>query len=93
MLNLEWMKWTPATAIFFISIAGMLAVMLVWELRSPSMVRKGFLPLRTTRGDRFFISLLCAAFITIAWLAITDLPPMGALVLSITTMLFIARWG
>lgn len=41
--------------------------MTVWEIKSPTLMRKGFLPLATTRGDRLFIGLLCAAYINLAF--------------------------
>jgi predicted small integral membrane protein len=31
------------------------------------VLRKGFLPMATTRGDRLFIGLLLAAYINLAW--------------------------
>ena len=45
----------------------MLVGMTVWEIRSPTVERKGFLPIATTRGDRLFIGLLSAAYINLAW--------------------------
>ena len=51
----EWMAWTLPVAVFFTCIVLMLAGMTVWELRSPTVQRKGFLPMATTRGDRLFI--------------------------------------
>ena len=65
-----WMAWTRPVAIFFVCIAVLLAGMTVWELKSPTMERKGFLPLRTTRGDRLFIGLLTAAYINLAFIGI-----------------------
>jgi predicted small integral membrane protein len=41
--------------------------MTVWEIRSPTEPRKGFLPMETTRGDRLFIGLLCAAYVHLAF--------------------------
>ena len=66
-----WMYWTPEVAMFFACIAMMLAGMTVWELRSPTLERKGFLPIPTTRGDRLFIGLLAAAYVNLAWIAIS----------------------
>ena len=54
----EWMAWTMPVAVFFISIVLMLLTMTVWEIKSPTVLRKGFLPIETTRGDRLFIGLL-----------------------------------
>ena len=62
------MAWTTPTAVFFSSIALARCVMTLIELRWPTTQRRGFLPLATTRGDRFFISLLSAAFIHLLFL-------------------------
>ena len=62
-----WMVWTTPVAIFFTCIVLMLIGMTVWEIKSPTVERKGFLPMRTTRGDRLFIGLLGAAYINLAF--------------------------
>ena len=60
----DWMAWTLPVAVFFSCIVLMLAGMTVWELKSPTVLRKGFLPIATTRGDRMFIGRRrCAAAI------------------------------
>ncbi|MDP4301783.1 DUF2160 domain-containing protein [Leptothrix discophora] len=64
----DWMAWTLPVAVFFICIALMLVGMTVWEIRSPTTLRKGFLPIATTRGDRLFIGLLSAAYINLAFI-------------------------
>jgi predicted small integral membrane protein len=64
----EWMAWTVPVAIFFVCIVAMLAGMTVWELKSPTVLRKGFLPIATTRGDRLFIGLLFAAYLNLLFL-------------------------
>ncbi|GAA0782223.1 DUF2160 domain-containing protein [Castellaniella ginsengisoli] len=68
----DWMVWTTPTAVFFICIVLMLAVMTVWEIRSPTVLRKGFLPMATTRGDRLFIGLLVAAYLNLAFLGLGE---------------------
>ena len=50
-----WMAWTQPVAIFFICIVLMLVGMTVWEIKSPTTERRGFLPMKTTRGDRLFV--------------------------------------
>lgn len=65
---MNWMAWTAQTAIFFTGIALALVLMTVWELLRPTEIARGFLPMATTRGDRFFIGLLSAAFIHLLWL-------------------------
>ena len=68
----EWMAWTLPVAVFFTCIVLMLAAMTVWELRSPTVVRKGFLPIATTRGDRLFIGLLTAAWLNLAFVGLSE---------------------
>ena len=64
------MVWTTPVAIFFSCIALMLVGMTVWELKSPTTWRRGWLPLDTTRGDRLFIGLLIAAYINLIFIGI-----------------------
>jgi predicted small integral membrane protein len=67
----EWMAWTTPVAVFFTCIALMLAGMTLWELKSPTRLRRGFLPLQTTRGDRLFIGLLSAAYVNLMFIGIS----------------------
>lgn len=66
----DWMVWTTPVAIFFTCVALMLVGMTVWELRSPTVPRKGFLPIATTRGDRLFIGLLAAGYVNLAFVGL-----------------------
>jgi len=93
MSMIQWMVWTTPVAIFFCSIASILVVMTIWEIRSPCILRRGFLPMATTRGDRLFIGLLGSAFINLAWLGFTDMVQWIALGISLVYMLIIGRWG
>ena len=68
----DWMAWTLPVAIFFTSIVLMLIGMTVWEIKQPTTLRKGFLPLATTRGDRLFIGLLSAAYLNLAFVAVSE---------------------
>ncbi len=66
---MSWMAWTLPTAIFFIAIAIGLTAFTIMEVLKPTTKEKnGFLPMSTTRGDRFFISLLGSAFMHIVFL-------------------------
>lgn len=67
----DWMAWTTPVAVFFGCIALMLVSMTVWELKSPTSLRRGFLPLETTRGDRLFIGLLAAAYVNLAFVGVS----------------------
>lgn len=88
-----WMAWTQTTAIFFACIALILILMTVWELKSPSIERKGFLPMVTTRGDRLFVGLLSSAFIHLIFLAVSEMTLWVALAISIVWLLALLRWG
>ena len=79
-----WMAWSFPGALFFLTIALLLAVMAVWEYASPGgNPRVGVLRFETTRGDRLFISLLGSAFIHLAWLGLVGANLWWALVLSV----------
>ena len=92
-MSLEWMAWTTPTAIFFVCVALMLVGMTVWQIASPSVERRGFLPLETTRGDRLFIGLLGSAYIHLAWIGLTDLNLWIATGLAAAWMIVTMRWG
>lgn len=66
----DWMVWTTPVAVFFICVALMLTGMTIWEVKSPTVLRKGLLPIATTRGDRLFIGLLVAAYINLAFVGL-----------------------
>lgn len=90
---MSWMAWTTPTAIFFCAIGLALVGLTVLEILRPTERVRGFLPMATTRGDRFFISLLSAAFIHLLWLGLMD---KGLLVASGVSALWAAllmRWG
>ncbi|MEF8721101.1 MAG: DUF2160 domain-containing protein [Candidatus Accumulibacter phosphatis] len=99
-----WMVWTTPVAVFFIFIALLLAAMTVWEIKSPTTLRKGFLPMATTRGDRLFIGLLGAAYINLAfvglsgkfaeWLTLEQDPSIWiSFAISIAALLLVMRKG
>ena len=87
------MAWTWPTAAFFLFVLGCLVAMVVWERFSPGGgPRDGILGLRTTRGDRLFISLLGSAFIFLAWLGFYGTPLWGALVIALVYAFAVFRW-
>ena len=93
MIDLDWMAWTLPTAIFFATIVAILIGMTLWQFAQPSIERRGFLPIRTTRGDRLFISLLTAAYIHLAFIGLTDLSLWIALAVSVACGLLILRYA
>jgi len=68
----EWMAWTLPVAIFFGCIVLMLVVMTLLEIKYPTTLRRGWLPIATTRGDRLFIGLMAAAWINLGFVAISE---------------------
>jgi len=100
----DWMAWTTPVAVFFSCIVLMLGGMTVWEIKSPTSLRKGFLPIETTRGDRLFIGLLTAAYINLGfvgisgklaqWLSLETDPSIWiSFVISMLAVVFIMRKG
>lgn len=90
---LGWMAWTVPTAVFFAAVALALTVLTWLELRFPTRRRRGWLPLATTRGDRFFIALLTAALVHVLWLAFTDAPVWWASAMALVLGAALMRWG
>ena len=68
----EWMAWTLPVAVFFSCIVVMLVVMTVWEIKSPTTMRRGWLPIATTRGDRLFIGLMAAAWVNLGFVGLSE---------------------
>lgn len=89
----SWMAWTIEIAVFFSCVVLMLIGMTLWQLRSPSVERKGFLPIPTTRGDRLFIGLLSAAYVNLAWAGLTDMTQWVAAAIGFLVLLVMMRWG
>jgi len=90
---MEWMAWTLPTAAFFAAIALVLVGMTVWELRSPCIERRGFLPISTSRGDRLFIGLLGSAYLHLLVIGVTDWSVWVASLISLVWLLVVMRWG
>ncbi|MGF0343367.1 DUF2160 domain-containing protein [Rhodococcus sp. IEGM1300] len=87
------MSWTVPTAVFFIVIGLILVGMTTWELYSPSILRRGLLPIATTRGDRLFIGLLGSAYLHLLVIGATDWSIWVASALSLVWLLAVMRWG
>jgi predicted small integral membrane protein len=92
-MTFEWMYWTLPTAIFCIAIFLTLTGMTIWQTVSPSIERRGFLPIPTTPGDRLFIGLVTALYIQLAWLGLTDLSLWIALLVGVGWIIAVMRWG
>ena len=68
----DWMAWTLPVAVFFTCIVLMLIGMTIWEIKSPTTLRRGWLPIATTRGDRLFIGLMAAAWVNLGFVAVSE---------------------
>lgn len=91
---LDWMEWTPGTAIFVACVLVFLVAVTALAIAVPSVERKGFLPIVTSRGDRIYISLLGVGLVMILFVAITDLPlPLGAVVALVAWVGPVLKWG
>lgn len=92
-MELSWMAWTWQTGVFFGVIAALLILMTGLEIHRPGgNTRDGILGLRTTRGDRLFISLLAAAYVHILWLFFFGMPLTWAFVISLAVAAIIWIW-
>ena len=65
---LLWMAWTWQTAIFFAFIVTMLIILTLLAIYRPETPCVGILRFPTTRGDRFFVTMIGSAFIFIFWM-------------------------
>jgi predicted small integral membrane protein len=93
-MALDWMAWTWETALFFALLFATLAAMTVLAILRPETERVGILGLPTTRGDRLFLTLLGAAFIHLAWLALAGEAPLwGASLVSLIYGAAMFRWA
>src|SRR4051794_34877050 len=66
----DWMVWTVPVAVFFACMGLLLVGMTLWGNKLPTPMRKGVLPIATTRGDRLFIGLLTAGYINLAFIGL-----------------------
>jgi predicted small integral membrane protein len=87
------MYWTLPTAIFCIAIFLTLTAMTIWQTLSPSIERRGFLPIPTTPGDRLFMGLVSAIYIELAWLGLIDLSLWIGLLVGVGWIMLVMRWG
>lgn len=90
----DWMYWTAPSAIFFILLFASIAAIGIKDHFRPGVERKGFLPIPTTGGDRFFIGVLSTIFIFFAWFLIFGQDPLVVpLAIAIVLDVAIGTWG
>lgn len=93
MGDLEWMAWTPGTAVFVLLVVLGLVGLAVLASARPSAPRKGFLPMPTARGDRIYVALLGTGLILVVLLATTSLPVTFGLAAGAAWAAVVLRWG
>lgn len=93
-MDLSWMQWTPPTIVIFFGVVAMLTIMAIWDIRSPSIRRKGFLPVGFTRGERIFLSIVIFLATGIFWMTfLPDSPVELALPAAAVLIIIVVRWG
>ena len=80
---LDWMAWTWQTALFFSFVIGMLIILTVLAIYRPETPRTGILRFPTTRGDRFFVTMIGSGFIFVFWLRFAGGPLWYPLVIAV----------
>jgi predicted small integral membrane protein len=93
MGDVEWMAWTPQTALFVAVVVVVLAGLAVLAALHPPVPRKGFLPMRTSGGDRVYVGLLGTGMALIAVIALTGLPIVIGLAIGVVWMVVVVIWG
>jgi predicted small integral membrane protein len=91
--DLEWMAWTPQTAVFVLLVFTALAGLVVLAALHPPVPRKGFLPMATSGGDRVYVGLLGTGAVLIALIALTSLPLAVGLAIAAVWMVVVVVWG
>ncbi len=66
----RWVQWNWAGTVFISFLILSITGLTVWDAIVPGTRKKGFLPIPTTRGDRFFIGVICSIGLTLIWLAL-----------------------
>ncbi len=67
--NTSWMYWTLPSLLAIGGLFAAIALMAAWDMIAPSTLRRGFFPIQTTRGDRFFIGVISMIAIFLIYLA------------------------
>ena len=92
--NTSWMYWTWQSGLAIGGLFAAIAFMGIWDAVTPSIPRKGFFPIQTTRGDRFFIGIISLIAIFLVWLGVFGTAALWVpLVLSVAWFAIEGIWG
>jgi len=90
----SWMAWTGPTALVFIFVFTCIGILAILEAKYPGGAeRDGVFGIRTTRGDRLFMSILGSVFIMLGWIGLigSSSTLWGGLVVCILWAIFVFR--
>ena len=92
--HVGWMYWTWASATVLVVLVASIAGIAIWEKVSPGTARRGFLPMVTQRGDRFFVCVMATIGIHFLWLGLIGTQMiLAATLISAVVFGVIFRWG
>ncbi len=90
----SWMHWSLYSALFLAFIVFSIVGIGIWDTIKPDIMRKGFLPVETSRGDRLFIGIISTIGIHLLWLAfIGNVLVIVAFIISLIWFFIEAMWG
>ena len=90
----RWMYWTWASAAVLLVLVSCIAGLSIWTKLAPDSPRRGFLPMETTRGDRFFVGVMTLIGLHLIWMATFGTQAVVvATVASVVAFAIIFRWG
>jgi len=90
---MEWMFWTRETTIVFGILGSALLILAILDYYRRSTPRKGFLPMRTTRGDRFFFGMIFIIVIGFLWLVFVPFSTKFCSIPALVVFFIIQIWG
>jgi predicted small integral membrane protein len=91
--RVAWMAWTWQTMIFFGAIGACLILLTTLAVARPETPHKGVLGFATTRGDRFFVSLILSAFIFLFFIKLGVENPVYPATAALLTAAAMFRFG
>ena len=89
----DWMYLTNQSLYTILILVGLIVLMNILDVIFPNHFRKGFLPISTTRGERFFIVLLCSVSFWFLWFNFFNLPIAYSYIFVIPMDFIIMKWA
>lgn len=89
----DWMYFSNQSLCAILVLVGLIVLINILDVIYPNHFRKGFLPISTTRGERFFIALLCSVSFWFLWFKFCDLPVAFSYIFVIPMDFIIMKWA